>query len=89
MPGTFLIIPGVGTGITDAEASIPALPYDVADPGSSRSINVTETPDLCNQIAVETPTIPAPMTKMSDVSLNARTVSKLIYLQYKTHSENK
>jgi len=58
------ISPGVVTGTIEHEARTPPLPYDVPSAGPARSISTTWCPSRCNQIAVDTPTIPAPMIAM-------------------------
>ena len=62
MLGTLVINPGTVTGMIELEARTPALPKDAPSPGSSRSTRTTSRPWRKSLSAVETPTMPAPMT---------------------------
>lgn len=63
MNGNFFMREGLGIGIMDPAANTPAFPWDAPDAGPNRSTIITRYPALCNQIAEEIPTIPAPITK--------------------------
>src|SRR5262249_35086708 len=63
------ITPGIASGATLPELRAPALPNEQPRPGSSRSISVTLAPRRSRCQAVQTPTMPAPMTTTSSRSL--------------------
>ena len=56
------ITPGIASGATLPKLTAPALPYEQPRPGSSRSISVTSAPRRSRCQAVQTPTMPAPIT---------------------------
>jgi len=60
--GTFRIVPGIDTGVTEEPLRQPALPNEAPWPGSPASIRKTLWPSRCSQLAAQTPTIPAPIT---------------------------
>ena len=53
---------GLGTGMIELAAKMPAFPCEAPVAGPFWSIIVTLKPLLWSQIAVETPTMPAPIT---------------------------
>jgi len=60
--GTFFRVAGRASGIRLSTDRKPALPNEVALPGSALSSRVTVWPLRCRARAVAAPTIPAPMT---------------------------
>ena len=62
MPGALRTRPGAVTGTMAQDAKMPALPCEVPEPGVLRSMIVTSIPVRRSQIAVDTPTMPAPIT---------------------------
>ena len=60
--GTFFSVAGRASGIRLSTDRKPALPKEVALPGSALSSRVTVWPARCRVRAVAAPTMPAPMT---------------------------
>jgi hypothetical protein len=61
-PGIFNRIRGWIDGTISAKAMPPALPKEQPSPGGNLSMIVTRKPARCKNAALETPTMPAPMT---------------------------
>jgi hypothetical protein len=57
-----LITPGIDIGVTEEPLKQPALPNEAPWPGSPASTRKTLWPSRCSQLAVQTPTMPAPIT---------------------------